>query len=167
MSGKVPLPFNPRQIKARIDNYVIAQHRAKQILATTFHNHRLRNEQLRQYQQDLLREENEEAEQLRAATAHAQQLNMSSEQEILTDYEGQAEGYSQRYPMNGNKSGKAAFLKKRPPLLDKSNVMLLGPTGVGKTLLVKTMAKLVDIPVAISDCTSLTQAGILLHLFHD
>jgi ATP-dependent Clp protease ATP-binding subunit ClpX len=37
--------------------------------------------------------------------------------------------------------------------------MLLGPTGCGKTLLIKTMAKLVDIPVAISDCTTLTQSG--------
>jgi ABC-type dipeptide/oligopeptide/nickel transport system ATPase component len=39
--------------------------------------------------------------------------------------------------------------------------MLLGPTGCGKTLLIKSMAKLIDVPMAISDCTTLTQSGIL------
>jgi len=43
--------------------------------------------------------------------------------------------------------------------LDKSNVVLLGPTGSGKTLMAKTLAKLIDVPLVISDATSLTQAG--------
>ncbi|XP_038221294.1 ATP-dependent Clp protease ATP-binding subunit clpX-like, mitochondrial isoform X1 [Zerene cesonia] len=43
--------------------------------------------------------------------------------------------------------------------LDKSNVLLLGPTGSGKTLLAQTIAACLDVPFAICDCTTLTQAG--------
>ncbi|XP_032873106.1 ATP-dependent Clp protease ATP-binding subunit clpX-like, mitochondrial [Amblyraja radiata] len=43
--------------------------------------------------------------------------------------------------------------------LDKSNVILLGPTGSGKTLLAQTLAKCLDVPFAICDCTCLTQSG--------
>ena len=43
--------------------------------------------------------------------------------------------------------------------LNKSNVLLLGPTGVGKTLLAQTLAKMLDVPIAITDATTLTEAG--------
>jgi ATP-dependent Clp protease ATP-binding subunit ClpX len=43
--------------------------------------------------------------------------------------------------------------------LDKSNIIIIGPTGSGKTLLVKTLAKLIDVPLVIADATCLTQAG--------
>ncbi len=43
--------------------------------------------------------------------------------------------------------------------LTKSNVLMLGPTGVGKTLLAQTLAKILDVPIAIADATTLTEAG--------
>lgn len=43
--------------------------------------------------------------------------------------------------------------------LQKSNVVLLGPTGVGKTMLAQTLAKILDVPFAIADATTLTEAG--------
>ena len=59
--------------------------------------------------------------------------------------------------------------------LKKSNILLLGPTGVGKTLLAQTLAKFLDVPFAIADATTLTEAGyvgedvenILLKLIQD
>ena len=43
--------------------------------------------------------------------------------------------------------------------IQKSNVVLLGPTGVGKTVLAQTLAKIIDVPFAIADATTLTEAG--------
>jgi ATP-dependent Clp protease ATP-binding subunit ClpX len=56
--------------------------------------------------------------------------------------------------------------------IEKSNILLLGPTGVGKTLLAQTLARILDVPFAIADATTLTEAGyvgddvetVLVHL---
>ena len=45
--------------------------------------------------------------------------------------------------------------------IEKSNILLLGPTGCGKTYIVKTLASLLDVPLAIADATSLTEAGYI------
>ncbi len=45
--------------------------------------------------------------------------------------------------------------------IEKSNILMLGPTGSGKTYLVRTLARLLDVPLAITDATSLTEAGYI------
>ena len=45
--------------------------------------------------------------------------------------------------------------------IEKSNILLLGPTGCGKTYIVRTLARLLDVPLAIADATSLTEAGYI------
>ncbi len=95
----LPLEFaklpKPMQIKARLDDYVIGQDRAKKVLSVAVYNHYKR---------------------------------------ILHPVEDDVE-------------------------LQKSNILLIGPTGSGKTLFAQTMAKMLDVPFAIADATTLTEAG--------
>ena len=48
-----------------------------------------------------------------------------------------------------------------PLTLEKSNILLLGPSGVGKTLMAKTLARVLEVPFSMSDCTPFTQAGYI------
>ncbi len=96
----------PHQIKAKLDEYVIGQERAKRALSVAVYNH---------YKRVIIRKQDE----LKTA-------------EDITE-----------------------------PEIEKSNILMLGPTGSGKTYLVKTLAKLLDVPLAIADATSLTEAGYI------
>ena len=50
-------------------------------------------------------------------------------------------------------------VESRDVELDKSNILLIGPTGCGKTLLAQTLARILDVPICITDATALTEAG--------
>ena len=53
----------------------------------------------------------------------------------------------------------SASIRDEDVELDKSNILLIGPTGVGKTLLAQTLARILDVPFTIADATTLTEAG--------
>lgn len=90
--------LTPEQIKAHLDQYVIGQDKAKEILSVALYNH---------YKM-------------------LDSVNLDAAKEVE---------------------------------LEKSNVLLLGPTGSGKTFIVQMLAKLFDVPFAIADASSITQAG--------
>nr|WP_075574677.1 ATP-dependent Clp protease ATP-binding subunit ClpX [Ezakiella massiliensis] len=90
-----PILLTPKQIKERLDEYVIGQEEAKKVLSVAMYNHYKR---------------------------------------VFRQVESDVE-------------------------LDKSNVLLLGPTGSGKTLLAKAIATILEVPFAIADATTLTEAG--------
>ena len=79
--------------------------------------------------------------------------------------------YNHYKRLRHNKTNK----EKNPVEIQKSNILLVGPTGSGKTLLAQTLAKLLDVPFAVADATTLTEAGyvgddvenILLRLYQN
>jgi len=95
VNDKLP---TPREIKEKLDEYIVGQEEAKKTLSVAVYNHYKR---------------------------------------IDKEMNAQSDGV----------------------LLEKSNVLLLGPTGSGKTLLAKTLAKILNVPFAVADATTLTEAG--------
>lgn len=96
----------PKELNAKLDEYVIGQDKAKKIFCVAVYNHYKR-------------------------------INLESQakdqESILGDL--------------------------RSVEISKSNILLIGPTGSGKTLMAQTLARFLDVPIAISDATSLTEAG--------
>lgn len=77
----------------------------------------------------------------------------------LDEFPGHQDGPSSR--LESPSIGIPPILDSSPLTLDKTNILLLGPSGVGKTLMAKTLARVLSVPFSMSDCTPFTQAGYI------
>lgn len=154
---KPPLPF-PRKIHEFLDGYVIGQERAKKVVATQVYNHykRLRYNKPTTIQQPAGTE---------IVPYQENGLTPASPRELiqialaLGSPLGPGTSYQQQ-PMESQQSMINIMDSHDDKLnLEKSNILLVGPTGSGKTLIPKTLAKCLDVPFAMWDCTNLTPAG--------
>jgi len=150
----------PREVCSGLDEYVIGQQNVKIALSVGVHNH---------YKRVSVLEEQQAAEHRRAATIEA------SDAAELRNPDGGLSNVNLAQHGKANAGDRQKLFCEVPEInsigqdgfgrtvedceLDKSNIIIIGPTGSGKTLLVKTLAKLIDVPIVIADATCLTQAG--------
>lgn len=139
------IPY-PKDIVAFLDQFVIGQEMAKKTLAVGVHQHYKRvefNETNREHA--IIREIIEE------------ELERKEKKEKVGVKKG---NYCNLLLQTKKKSGFSLNVDPKDDLqMDKSNIVLLGPSGSGKTYLTKKLAAALNVPIALCDCTSLTQAG--------
>ncbi|XP_019712547.1 ATP-dependent Clp protease ATP-binding subunit clpX-like, mitochondrial isoform X3 [Hippocampus comes] len=147
-------PPPPKKIYAYLDKYVVGQSFAKKVLAVAVYNHYKRiynnipagsRQQVEVEKQPSLTPR--ELLQIAGISPHGNALGASMQQQS-----------SQQAPQE-RRGGEVLDSTHADIKLEKSNIILLGPTGSGKTLLAQTLARCLDVPFAICDCTTLTQAG--------
>ncbi|CAK1361210.1 unnamed protein product [Cercospora beticola] len=153
--------ITPAILKQHLDQFVVGQERAKKTLATAVYNHYQRI-------QELQRRDEEEEEQLAAE----ERRRMHQRHPVEDEFPGQQQTTIHVYPpdhssqqrtiqQNGLGPPPSPLQDSSPLTVEKSNVLLLGPSGVGKTLMAKTLARVLEVPFSMSDCTPFTQAGYI------
>ncbi|XGW21187.1 hypothetical protein V3C99_004273 [Haemonchus contortus] len=139
----------PKEIVKYLDKFVIGQELAKRTLAVGVYQHykRLKNNTEIQ-NQEILKNVVESA-------VLAKEKNRNEKDQ---DYDDFFDGESPPPPPR-RKTTFERLEEETPLTMDKSNIVLLGPSGSGKTYLTQCLARLLDVPIAMCDCTTLTQAG--------
>lgn len=158
-------PPPPKKIFEYLNKHVVGQDHAKKVLSVAVYNHykRIYNNipPQQQNRQDMAVMEQGPQQ----SFTHRDLLHITG---IGHGSSGLGMGFQHapppepepRRPSSGSTMGSDILDSNSHELkLEKSNILLLGPTGSGKTLLAQTIAHCLDVPFAICDCTTLTQAG--------
>ncbi|KAK4165056.1 P-loop containing nucleoside triphosphate hydrolase protein [Cladorrhinum sp. PSN259] len=220
--GQFGVPqFYPRDLKKRVDDYVVGQDRAKKTICSVIFNHYqgLRRRQHHELQDQHLRERiqrqkyaqdrdafertggystssgsssNPPAHPVEGGRRHPSDRSSASSSSAYAPKTWRGQQTNYRYPVQDEFPGHSEivrgthqpqpppednYIEDHPPSdtfyipeditfpqhvkIDKSNLLLIGPTGVGKTYILETLSKKLNVPFTISDCNSLTQAGYI------
>ncbi len=157
--------LTPREIRKGLDEYVIGQNNVKIALSVGVYNHYKRISVVEaQAANEARREAAGVQEDYTFAPQQQQQQGESELSELgLTQFGTQKDGSTAQATVESPDVNSIAdddlINQVEDCEIDKSNLMLLGPTGSGKTHLIKTLARLMDVPLVIADATCLTQAG--------
>ncbi|RYC53987.1 hypothetical protein CHU98_g12225, partial [Xylaria longipes] len=157
--------FYPRDLKKRVDEYVVGQDRAKKTISSVIFNH-YQNLRRRQCQEEQERKGEEKL--MRQAIAQDRNIREREPHPVEDDYSGHHESIQNMHPTWERHEQKVVDLyitedlsHQTPVKIDKSNILLIGPTGVGKTYMLETLSKKINVPFTICDCNSFTQAGYI------
>ncbi|RDW95352.1 p-loop containing nucleoside triphosphate hydrolase-29 [Coleophoma crateriformis] len=148
--------LTPLLLKAHLDKFVVGQEKAKKVTSVAIFNHYQRVREL----QRLEAEEQERREQKVRRQLHERERHSHP-------VENEFPGHVETVDLNASifeeepEIGSRPLDDNSPTVIEKSNLMLLGPSGVGKTYILQTLAKVLEVPFATVDCSSLTQAGYI------
>ena len=175
--------ITPSLLKQHLDQFVVGQERAKKTLATAVYNHYQRIQELQRRddeEEELLAQEERRRHQHRhpvegregelkrgiavpALTKDWEQDEFPGQQATVAHnvWSPEQQRPIRMPPPQASGAGPPPLFDPSPLTIEKSNILLLGPSGVGKTLMAKTLARVLEVPFSMSDCTPFTQAGYI------
>lgn len=172
-----PPRLTPSLLKAHLDKFVVGQDRAKKVTSVVIYNHYQRIRELRRQAAEAAEREAKRARgylRERERNAHPVESMViwrsgdvtSIYSQHLDEFPGHVETVDLNYrpildPEPEPDLGSSSLQVSDEVVIEKSNVMLLGPSGVGKTYILSTLARVLEVPFATVDCSSLTQAGYI------
>lgn len=154
---KIPPKLTPKQIRALLDRHVVGQITAKKALSVAYYDHekRIRHNCPPIQQKNVEPEKSEEM--FDAFPGVLRRPELSVFRSAIDSPLGTRD--SKLPSQQAENKPNMLEASRQGKVLEKSNIILLGPTGSGKTLLAESLARYLEVPFAICDCTTLTQAG--------